>query len=49
MTPGFDRAVPDEISPADEEARRQEDIARCHKLAVAAFGPPDEPTDADAG
>ena len=49
MTPGVDRAAPHAISSAFEDARRQEDIARCHKLAVAAFGPPDEPTDADAG
>lgn len=49
MTPGFDRAAPDANSAADEDARRQEDIARCHRLAVSAFGARDEPTDADAG
>ena len=38
MTPGSDRAAPNAISSANEDVHRQEDIARCHRLAVAAFG-----------
>lgn len=49
MTPGFDRVAPDANSATDEDARRQEDIARCHRLAVAAFGASDEPGGGHAG
>ena len=48
MTPEFDNAAPDAVSPVDGAAHRQEDIARCHRLAVAAFGAFDEPAEGDA-
>ena len=48
MTPGSDRAAPNAISSTNDDAHRQEDIARCHRLAVAAFGAFDEPAEGDA-